>query len=156
MGLRYAMAAMDGSLTEEAFYRLWFPAERPDDLEAAVEAVGRFYNLGQPKSEGEGPAAYSFSKDAGPIFAAFLRHYGLDLRTAKLHWWEFRALLEGLITHSFRQRVGYRVSDLRGRDAGERAEILKYRALYAIEEQEDLQSHLRTLEAISQTHQEGK
>lgn len=156
MAVRYAMAAMDGSLTEGLFFKLWFPAQCPEDLEAALEAVGQFYNLGQPRPDRPGPAVYSFLADAGPIFAAFQRYYGIDLREARMHWWQFRALLEGLITHSFRQRVGYRTADLKGRDAQERAEILKYRSLYALEEQEDLQSHLRTLEAISQSQKEGK
>ena len=158
VAVRYAMAAMDGSLTEELFYRLWFPAERPEDLDAALDAVGQFYNLGKPVEEDRhGPIPYSFREDAGPIYAAFRRHYGLDLGTARLHWWQFRALLEGLFTHSFRQRVGYRTAELRGLDAGERAELLRYRALYALEDQgEDLRSHLAALEAISRNHQEGK
>ena len=46
MGLRYAMAAMDGSLTEEAFYRLWFPAERPDLVEL-LSTGSKLTNEGQ-------------------------------------------------------------------------------------------------------------
>ena len=156
--VRYAMAAMDGSLTAELFYRLWFPGERPEDLTEAMEAVGAFYNMGQAQGDGaDGPIPYSFSADAGPIYAAFQKHYGIDLAQSAMHWWRFRALLEGPITHSFRQRALYRTADLRGRDAEERAEILKYRALYAIGgEGEDLRSHLRRLEEISRQYTEGK
>ncbi len=150
------MAAMDGSLTVEQFYRLWFPAERPQELGAAAEAVGLFFNLGQQGDGPEGPIPYGFAQDAGPIFAAFRRHYGIDLGRERLHWWHFRALLEGLITHSFAQRVAFRVEDLRGLDAQSRAQRLKYRAQYAIGGGGDLESHLRHLEQLSQTHREGK
>ncbi len=150
-GVRYEMAAMDGSLTAEGFYDLWFPAERPEQLEEALQAVGLFYNLGRTGDGTAGPIPYGFRQDAGAVFAAFRRHYGMDLGTAELHWWHFRSLLEGLVTHSFRQRVGYRTADLRGLTAGERAEILKYRGLYAIQgQEEDLESHLRTLDEIIQ------
>lgn len=143
---------MAGTLTAEDFYRLWFPERRPGELTAAVEAVGQFYNLGRtPEPEAHGPIPYSFARDAGAIFAAFRRHYGIDLHTASLHWWHFRALLEGLFTHSFRQRVGYRLCDLQGMEAQERAEVLKYRSLYAIEpEAEDLSAHLSRLRALAQ------
>lgn len=148
--VRYAMAAMDGSLTAEQFYSLWFPAERPEDLEEALRAVGQFYNLGKPAAE-PGPAAYDFLQDAGAVFAAFRRHYGMDLsREREMHWWQFRSLLEGLVSHSFRQRVYYRTAELGGLTAEERAEVLRYRSLYAIGgAEEDLRSHLRRLEELA-------
>lgn len=147
----YQRAAAEGSLTAEQFLDLWFPVERPEDVEAALEAVGAFYTMGQkgPERNTYGPAPYDLQQDAGAIYAAFYREYGLDLGTASLHWWQFRALLEGLITHSFQQRVGYRVGDLGGLDAKERAQALKLRRLYAIEG-ESLQAHLERLERLAQ------
>lgn len=141
------MAAAAGTLTEELFYRLWFPRQRPKDLEKALEAVGLFYNLGEKPGEKNGPVAYDFLADGAAIYAAFRQEYGLDLGTAKLHWWQFRALLEGLITHSFRERVGYRVGDLRNLPAQQRAEALKYRSLYRLGQAgESLEEHLARLE----------
>lgn len=143
----YQMAAVAGELTVERFLDLWFPAEQPEDVAAALEAVGAFYAMGAPKPEQTGPAAYDFAVDAGVIYAAFYREYGLDLSRAELHWWQFRALLEGLITHSFQQRVGYRVGDLGELEAKQRAKALRMRQLYAIGG-ESLQEHLARLETL--------
>lgn len=142
--------AKAGTLTEEGFYRLWFPAERPRDLEQALEAVGTFYRQGRPRQE-NGPQAYDLLVDAGPIFAAFRRHYGMDLNAAgDMHWWHFLGLLEGLITHSFSQRVSYRVGDLKGLSPEQRAEVLRYRALYRLEgEEESLEEHLQNLQRLA-------
>lgn len=143
----YQMAAARGDLTADGFLALWFPAEKPRDVAAALEAVGAFYAMGNPR-DSQGPAAYDFQVDAGAIYAAFYREYGLNLATAELHWWQFRALLEGLITHSFQQRVGYRVGDLGDLEAKERAKALRMRRLYAIGG-ESLQEHLARLEALA-------
>lgn len=144
------MAAAEGSLTAEGFLRLWFPEEKPEQLEEALEAVGAFYTQGRKTGEAKGPVPYDFTVDAGAIYGAFYREYGIDLGRAELHWWQFRALLEGLITHTFQQRVGYRVGDLGGLDAKERAQALRLRQLYAIGQQgESLQEHLARLEALA-------
>lgn len=145
----YQMAAAAGDLTADGFLALWFPAEKPGDVEAALEAVGAFYAMGSPTRQASpGPVAYDFRVDAGAIYGAFYREYGLNLATAELHWWQFRALLEGLITHSFQQRVGYRVGDLGELEAKERAKALGLRRLYAIGG-ESLQEHLDRLEALA-------
>ena len=154
--VRYEMAAIGGYLTEELFRSLWFPDRQPEDLEAAMDAVAWFYAMGKPGDGSDGPIPYGFARDAGPILAAFQAHYGVDLTEADMHWWRFRALLEGLLGHSFRQRVGYRTADLKGLDAARRAEILKYRSLYAIHQEESLEDHLRRLQSLSHINQEGK
>lgn len=145
------MAAARGDLTAEGFFRLWFPAEWPENLEEALEAVGAFYTQGRKTGEARGPVPYDFTVDAGAIYGAFYKEYGVDLGTARLHWWQFQALLEGLVTHSFRQRVGYRVGDLGELSAKERAQVLRLRQRYAIKDQgESLQEHLARLEALAQ------
>lgn len=152
--ITYQALAAQGTLTAECFYRLWFPAERPEALEEAMEAVGQFYSLGQrtkPETVERKAIPYDFHADASVIFAAFQRHYGIDLNQASLHWWQFRVLLEGLVTHSFRQRVAYRMGELQGLSAGERAEVLKFRQLYRIgSEPESLTDHLLRLEQAAQ------
>lgn len=40
--------------------------------------------------------AYRFDCDWWLIYAAFIQQYGINLLTADLHWFEFRALLDGL------------------------------------------------------------
>lgn len=39
---------------------------------------------------------YDFDCDANSIYSAFYQQYGIDLTTANLHWWKFKALLDGL------------------------------------------------------------
>jgi len=142
----FEMASLAGTLTERQFLDLWFPREQPEDLREALAAVGRFYDPDrEDRQEEPCPPLYSFSRDAAAIYAAFRREYGIDLSREGLHWWHFRALLEGLITHSFRERVGYRAAELKGRSARERAEILKYRRLYALSPPETLAEHLEKL-----------
>lgn len=43
------------------------------------------------------------------IYAGFFQQYGLDLLTADLHWWQFKALLSGLSENTaFMQIMHYR------------------------------------------------
>lgn len=61
-----------------------------------------FYRCGRPekaapRSGGSaGVRAYDFEQDAPLIMAAFQQAYGIDLTTAKMHWWRFHALFEAL------------------------------------------------------------
>lgn len=61
-----------------------------------------FYRCGRPEKpnhHSEGGTfirAYDFEQDAPMIVAAFQQAYGIDLTTASMHWWRFRALFEGL------------------------------------------------------------
>lgn len=53
---------------------------------------------GQKSKEGSGTTerAYSFLYDQEAIYAAFWQQYHIDLTHDTLHWWAFRALLNGL------------------------------------------------------------
>lgn len=85
-----------------------------------MDAVGEFYRRGAEKAEGGALALqvggdeipYSFADDANILYADFRRVYGIDLSTAELHWYEFMALLEGLYSNTFAERVHARVCDL--------------------------------------------
>jgi hypothetical protein len=72
--------------------------EIPEDIGAAVEKGMWFLDCGSERSEEEvtGHRLYSFSKDAGFIFAAFRQTHGIDLETAQLHWWKFITLFMDL------------------------------------------------------------
>ena len=148
--IAYTRLISQGKLTEEGFFSLWFPDKRPRDLDKALEAIGYFYRMGRPSGEENAPAPYDLLLDSGPIYAAFFREYHLDLSEAKLHWWRFLALLEGLITHSFSQRVACRTASLEGLDALQRGEILRLRRIYRLPAQtpEPLQAHLQHLKAL--------
>ena len=71
----------------------------PANLNEAMEKASWFIRGGKElgkESPGDGKQLYSFDKDDRLIFSAFLQTHGVNLRTAKLHWWEFLALFADL------------------------------------------------------------
>jgi hypothetical protein len=70
----------------------------PVNTQAAIDQANKFLNGGKI-SEAEPQSTlrlYSFSKDAGYIFAAFRQTHGIDLQKVDLHWWEFLTLFMDL------------------------------------------------------------
>lgn len=82
---------------------LFFPV-RPDDVNAAMQAIIWFYEGGDRKKNsrelrkrhGNHRLIYSYEHDDQYIYTAFLQQYGIDLTSAELHWWQFRALFLAL------------------------------------------------------------
>ena len=150
------MRSKAGDLTPEGFFRLWFPGPCPENTAGAVEAVNRFYRRrDEPAEESlqKQPRAFDFQQDAEAIYAAFWEVYGLDLSTAELHWWQFMALLEGLYSYGFADRVGFRVADLSGLDAKQRTKLLQKRRQFSIREPgETARGHLTALDEIIKRH----
>ncbi len=72
----------------------------PESVSLAVEGMASFYvgPVRQPGREGKKPSrpGYSFWQDEELIYAAFYQQYGIDLSCAELHWWQFKALLQGV------------------------------------------------------------
>lgn len=122
--------------TVQRFLELWYPVRIPADTEAALEAAEMFFRCGEApmREEVPTPPAYAYDVDAEALIAAFQREYGIDLTTAQLHWWRFRTLVHGLLTHSFAERVRYRVCDAEDIKSAEmRSECRKYKARYALD-----------------------
>lgn len=67
---------------------------------ASLDAVVEFYTAeSQEKVVASRKAcsiAFDFRKDSEYIYAAFMGAYGIDLTTAALHWWTFKALFKAL------------------------------------------------------------
>ncbi len=85
----------------------WYLDKVPEDIEAAIYALGDFLMCKRmyqddPEDEEEGQQkrgkpVFSFSEDAGCIYAAFREAYGIDLQQIDyMHWWEFRSLFDWL------------------------------------------------------------
>lgn len=75
----------------------------PTNTEKATEMAIKFLDGGaedgKEEKEGEGQLpvrVYSFSKDAGLIFSAFMQTHGIDLETTLMHWWKFLSLFMDL------------------------------------------------------------
>lgn len=97
--------------------RLCYPV-LPDSLGEAVLGIATFYrgeNSEDTLSEGKHKKKrlYSFKQDAALIYAGFYQQYGIDLTRADLHWFQFKALFEGLSENTqFSRVVGYRAVDI--------------------------------------------
>lgn len=101
----FELLILDPRLTEQEKIKqalaLYYPV-RPLDINEAMEKILWFYTCGKeprdtPKeTRGSTTAIYSFEHDDAAIYAAFMGQYGLDLQMAALHWWQFKALFQGL------------------------------------------------------------
>lgn len=79
-------------LTCERFYKT-----APKDTDAAIKGFQWFVRCGDMSEvEPDGkPPVFDYDQDAGEVYASFVALYGIDLLTAKMHWWQFSALLDG-------------------------------------------------------------
>lgn len=158
-GIEYQRELSCGNATVDSLFSIFYENEVPDNVEEGLEAINRFYRRSdepspEPSTGRHGPIAYDFVSDANAIFAAMQREYGIDLTTAEMHWWRFMALLEGLYSYSFADRVGFRVADLTGLDSKQRANIIKKRNQFALNS-ETTEDHLSMLDAIIAGHGGG-
>lgn len=110
----------------------------PGNFESAIDALADFITMeelsispdtepdGEDKGRKKRNEVYSFKVDYPYIMSAFLRDYGINIRTVKyMHWWEFRMLFDGLSEDTeIKQRIMYRGTDLNKiKDKDERKRI---------------------------------
>lgn len=103
----FSLLMEDDNLSEEEkvlqALNLYYPVI-PDNLEEAIEQIKWFYSCGKldkpigSKKRGIGSKkVFDFEVDANYIYSAFMSQYNIDLQDiGQLHWWKFKALLEGL------------------------------------------------------------
>lgn len=120
--------------------------EEPADFKKAIDALMDFVTMAKLPRCGAGKEGndddnkddipkkevYSFSIDYPFIFSAFLREYGINIRTIPyMHWWEYCLLFEGLSEESeIKQRIMYRNTDLNEiKDKDERKRVEKIQRL---------------------------
>lgn len=112
ISIMFELMIQDNTLTRREkpliALNLYYP-DTPHDISKALQKIMWFYSCGKTKSKttkqktnniskNDTPKQiYSFEHDAELIFAAYLSQYGVNLqRIDHLHWWEFKALFEGL------------------------------------------------------------
>lgn len=110
------------------------------DYEKLLKEILDFYKCNKPDKPDKKPnkkIGFLFDYDMDLIYAAFLQQYGINLLRTNMHWWEFKALLNGLTDKTkFVQVVGYRTADLsKIKDKKERARMKELQDYYAIREQ---------------------
>ena len=112
----------------------------PDDIdpEKLCERLLWFYSGGRVEQkgrpEGKHKRIYDYDYDCGYVYAAFMQQYGINLNTAELHWWEYKALFESLTDKTlFEQIIGYRGAKIDSRMSKEQKEhIQKMKKIYAL------------------------
>jgi hypothetical protein len=86
------------ALDEVNFLYQW---KIPEDREAGFRELVKFYEnrqpLPRPTGKAEGVVPYDWKLDSEYIYAAFMQRYGIDLIKTDLHWFDFRALFNGLV-----------------------------------------------------------
>lgn len=100
----FAQSAEDDDIKNENAVEIFsriFLGRIPDDFDALIPAILDFFSPDflESKSSKDGSdkrRIVDFNIDAGRIYAAFLTQYGIDLSTAHLHWWAFKALFGSL------------------------------------------------------------
>ena len=121
----------------------FFFAGLPDGVSqaAAAEAMDSFYAEGLAAAKSNDTIncktptpCFDFEEDEGYFYAAFMGAYGIDLRTAKLHWLDFCALFKGLPDEcKLKQIIGIRAQSLGEIKSGtERKRISKLKSIYGL------------------------
>ena len=103
----FSLLMEDDNLNEEEkvlqALNLYYPVV-PDNSEKAIEKIKWFYScgkldnpIGNKKARAISKKVFDFEVDANYIYSAFMSQYNIDLQDIEeLHWWKFKALLEGL------------------------------------------------------------
>lgn len=107
----------------------------------SLDAMLGFYvgesieNASREKSNGQ---YFDFEKDSEYIFSAFLESYGIDLTTAQLHWWQFKALFKSLPEDCQMCKIMmYRAVDLKNVPAEQRKFYRDMKARYSLGNKEN-------------------
>ena len=120
----FSLLMEDDSLNEEEkvlqALNLYYPVV-PDNSEEAIEQIKWFYScgkldnpIGNKKARASSKKVFDFEVDANYIYSAFMSQYNIDLQDiGQLHWWKFKALLEGLKEdNKLSKIIEYRSMDL--------------------------------------------
>lgn len=92
--------------------------ELPPNFNDAFREILKFYRCETDEPEESHSASskkqlFSFEYDADMIYSAFYQQYHIDLQATNMHWWQFKALFNGLNEDTqFIKVIGYRNADL--------------------------------------------
>lgn len=119
--LRYYELIHSGLPMREKLSRIFHACyidEIPPKAELAMKALAKFYACVSDEREDNSSRRpktavrhFDFEADAGYIYAAFMSEYGINLQSARLHWWEFMNLFSSLgESCRFSKIVSYRMA----------------------------------------------
>ena len=113
--LKFSEIVEEGTPDEKKIAEIFmmiFP-KLPKNLFQAFPAILDFYRCSKQSEETNAKSSskqmFSFEHDSDMIYSAFYQQYNIDLAAAKMHWWQFKALFNGLSdTTQFIKVVGFR------------------------------------------------
>lgn len=90
-----------------------------DNVNEAIEKLMWFYRCGRDpikNTEGQRPPKeeiYNFTYDEPKIYASFMQQYNRNIREENIHWWDFKALFDGLNEDTeIKKVISIRATDL--------------------------------------------
>lgn len=145
------------------YYKLYIMSENLDlfygceeifnePLDAVFDGILSFWRLNKRENSQSHSKrrikdiAYDYDEDFDLICAAFKQQYNLDIRSEEMHWFEYKALFDGLTKDTqFVKIVGYRTTDIDKLPKEQRQQYRELKEMYAIKKKT---SHRRSQKEI--------
>ena len=109
------------------------------NINDVITAILDFYSCNEKAEKGagrKGERVLSYSQDANFIYSAFYEQYGIDLQEAQLHWWKFKALLDGLSDKTMIKKImNIRAMDTSKLDKEQRKHYQSLKRHYKLQQQ---------------------
>lgn len=110
-------------------------------LYAKSDEFVEYDELGEPMPQKKQKRLLDLQKDAEYIYASFMQSYQINLfqEQTQMHWWEFKALLNGLPQDTIlKQIMGYRGYEPSPGDSAEyKNHMLRMQEMFSLEEDDD-------------------
>jgi len=132
-------------MSEPAKLRLaldWFGEEKPSNTEAAFYALLDFLVCGKPVEPSTDKVVFDLEQDWEYVYASFRQVYRINLlKDDDLHWWEFQALLKGLINCKLNDVINVRDIDINDyKDPKMRKKIREMQKAYTLEKNKNTEA----------------
>lgn len=142
----------------EIAFRMFF-GNYPQDTDFALAAFKDIsdyisrepYGNDGDEAPGNPVKYYSFTQDAGAIYASFYEQYGIDLvdQEGKLHWDKFKALFAGLGPKTYFQRiVQIRMKDTSKLEGQELTDVIQAQSYYELDENKTEASRQAQMDSV--------
>lgn len=147
IGIQMSLCLDDPDLTDIEKHSICINllfGEGVPEYKTAINGITWFLQCGQEKDNSESintepnitnsSQPFDFDEDGYKILTAFKRAYSIDLKTCKLHWFEFISMLSDLGDCFFNTVVDYRTADTSKMDKETAKFYNKMKERFAIKE----------------------
>lgn len=155
--LEFSHIFSDEQITPEKIIRIFTLMffELPPNMLEAMNGLVSFFSHSQEtkgtssrkENKKETKKYYDFEYDADLIFSGFYQQYKIDLTESNMHWWKFKALLNGLSDETqFMKVVQYRCTDLsKIKDKEQKKFYSKMKVLYRLPDNRSVEQKEKSL-----------